>query len=180
MKDLGIGKDLLVEMVAVTLEDLKPPRGLAMDPMPGRDADPDVYQEWINRHTIVQKDKGRDGEVFYIGDSIYNYYTARAVLNGMPFNIRKESYTLQDALLQLGINEPESVIESWKRDTSSAVKAGKRLMDLLSGSEPQWEDEAQIKDRILHRDEDDDGFGMRLPYTDAQTDRARPLQLLDA
>jgi hypothetical protein len=178
MKDLGNGKGLLVEMVAATLEDLKPPRGLALDPMPGRDASPDVYQEWVKRHTIFQKDKSAKSETFYIGDPIYNYYTARAVLNGMPFNIRNESYTLQTALLQLGINDPESVIESWRRDTSLAVKAGKNLMGLLDGSVVEWENDTQIPDRILHDDEDD-GFGMRLPHADAQADHSRSLQSLD-
>jgi hypothetical protein len=179
MRNLGNSNELLVEMVAATLEDLKPPRGLALDPMPGKDAGHDVYQEWVDRHTIIQKESEGSGKVFYIGDNIYNYYTARAVLNGMSFGVKNESYTLQTALLQMGVVDPESVIESWKRDTPSAVMTGKKLMDLLGGSGTHRKNDARINDEIFHNDEHDDELEMSMPYTDVQTNYSRPLQVLD-
>lgn len=126
-------KEFLAAMVAATLQDLRLPSGISQDLMPKGDAAPELLRAWVDRHTVPQKNSRRNGSSgTFLGDAIYDHYTARAVLNGMPFDARGTSFTLREALLNLGVNEPETQIKIWQNNFALAAETGDRMMNLLN------------------------------------------------
>jgi hypothetical protein len=161
----GGDKELLAAMVAATLQDLRPPKGLSDDPMPGKDADPSSYQAWIKRHTAPQREGRKIIEDHFFSDAIYDHYTARAVLNGMPFDARGQSFTLQEALLNLGVNDPQTRIAAWKEDFAKAADVGDRMMNMvhqrISMQVPDEDDDSDLENEAE----------TALPYQFEHTDR---------
>lgn len=178
-------KEFLAAMVAATLQDLRPPAGLSDDLMPERGADPGLHQAWLGRHTFPQKGKRQNGfSAVFLGDAVYDHYTARAVLNGMPFDARGRSFTLQEALLNLGVNEPNAQIAVWKKDFALAAQVGDRMMDMIhrkTGGNESLNEEAQEDNEHSTLD---GAAEMSLPYGFDRTDEIVPLmtdssQILD-
>lgn len=124
-------KELLIAMVGAVLQDLRPPPGLTQDPMPIKSAPDTEYQAWIERHTSEQRQSGKKN--LTVGDDIYNYYTARAILGGMPFNARDRQYTLNSALMDFGIKNPEKLIAGWRQDAEMAAQTGDRILVAING-----------------------------------------------
>ena len=124
-------KELLIAMVGAVLQDLRPPPGLTQDPMPMKSASDTEYQAWIERHTSEQRRAEKKN--YTAGDDIYNHYTARAILGGMPFNARDRQYTLSGALVDLGLKNPEKLIAGWRADAESAAETGDRIMVAING-----------------------------------------------
>lgn len=124
-------KELLIAMVGAVLQDLRPPLGLMQDPMPMKSASDTEYQAWIGRHTSEQRRVGKKN--YTAGDDIYNYYTARAILGGMPFNARDRQYTLNSALTDFGIKNPEKLIAGWRQDAEMAAQTGDRILVAING-----------------------------------------------
>lgn len=183
-------KEFLAAMVAATLQDLRPPAGLSDDLMPERGADPGLHQAWLGRHTFPQKGKRQNGfSAVFLGDAVYDHYTARAVLNGMPFDARGRSFTLQEALLNLGVNEPNAQIAVWKKDFTLAAEVGDKMMDMIHRRIPVGlarNDDLQDAENKGDNDGSplEDAAEMSLPYGFDRTDEIVPLmtdssQILD-
>ena len=142
-------KELLIAMVGAVLQDLRSPPGLTQDPMPSKLASDTEYQAWIERHTSEQRRAEKKN--YTAGDDIYNHYTARAILGGMPFNARDRQYTLSGALVDLGLKNPEKLITDWRNDAELAARTGDRILVAINGkalsrtsmSSVIWEDEEE-------------------------------------
>ncbi|MBU2760964.1 hypothetical protein [Acidithiobacillus sulfurivorans] len=144
-------KAFLMAVVAATLQDLRPQDNFSQDPLPEKGAPTELYQAWLSRHTIPQRG---EPEGSFLGDALYDHYTAQAVLGGMPFESRGKPFTLEEALLNLGVNEPESLIDAWKKDFVQAADMGDKLMGALTSN-------VNIKSLL---NEDDEEAELSMPY----------------
>lgn len=124
-------KAFLAAVVAATLQDLRPQDSFSQDPLPEKGVSLELYQAWLSRHTTPQRG---EPEGSFLGDALYDHYTAQAVLGGMPFESRGKPFTLKEALLNLGVNEPESLIDAWKKDFVQAADMGDKLMSALTSN----------------------------------------------
>lgn len=153
MFEISGDKELLAAMVGAILQDLRPPAGLNSDPMPAKSASEAEFSAWIERHTFKQRETGQQFGGFVAGDAVYDHYTARAILNGMPFNARDQRYTLSEALASLGVNDPDRLMDRWRMDAELAARTGDRILIAINGKEAT---RAEIADAVSGMEEDDD------------------------
>ncbi len=149
MREVSGDKELLVSMIGAVLQDLRPPRGLADDPMPGKSASEADFLAWVDRHTKTCGSSKEPKAV--IGDAIYDHYTARAILGGMPFCSRDRDYTLTQALQTLGIRDADRVIDLWRSDPEKAAQTGDRMVTAIHGR--------TSAQKVLEKESESDGDG---------------------
>lgn len=121
---------ILAAMIGATLQDLKKPDHYQDDPLPS-DKNGEDFQAWMDRHTVKQR-KTNQNDGSFLGDDLYNHYTAKAILNGAPFNAMGHKLTLKDALSHLGILNPSKKIEDWINDPVAAAETGDRLIAAIN------------------------------------------------
>lgn len=139
---------MVAAMVAATLQDLDQPVTILDDPLP-KNGDESEYVQWIQRHTIMQRKKPSENAspANFLGDALYNHYTALSILNGESFSAMGHTLTLNEALTHLGLNDPESLIAQWKSHPEIAVETGNRLMSFINDS--TYRGESGIPESIL-------------------------------